>query len=379
MRKIWPIHLHPKHDELMSSWLVRLAFSYRLTPYSFSHTILPHIKIWTRDIDLHGNSELEGLLSQKTGTPIEKVKQTLLLRYDSKIVEQINRAGNNFWILPLGKYHRINQDYGMMACPQCLKESPYFKTFWRLSCCTICLKHRCYFIDRCQRCGQPINFHKVDVGHSINQCFNCGCTLTNIVLNPLQRELKAQLELYQILCFGWYSQNSIQGCYSHLFFNVLHKVVLTIMKLRHHANKNHFMGQKLISTEQNFKLFNEFPIKERSRILTSSIWLLKNWPERLIRVSRRFRLWESYWTKDISTLPFWFLKVAKSSLSKKQRYISEEEIVSAIKYCINQTHEFPSKRTVENLLDNVSMFQRTRARRIYVKLFEGFHLNQRID
>jgi hypothetical protein len=48
--ELLPVHFKPKDDELLSSWVVRLAFAHGRKPYSFSSILWPGRNFWEADI-----------------------------------------------------------------------------------------------------------------------------------------------------------------------------------------------------------------------------------------------------------------------------------------------------------------------------------------
>ncbi|MFA6699756.1 MAG: TniQ family protein, partial [Thiomicrospira sp.] len=81
--KLWPVHPHPSPDELLSSWLVRIAHGNGEKVQSFCHHEFGiERQIWNRDIDRQAPEWLLTILSERTATTIERVKQTTLKRYE---------------------------------------------------------------------------------------------------------------------------------------------------------------------------------------------------------------------------------------------------------------------------------------------------------
>ena len=55
-------------------------------------------------------------------------------------------------------------------CPLCLQEEPYFRVQWHLKCTTVCVKHRCWLIDRCFECKEPLKYGR------LASVENCHCS-----------------------------------------------------------------------------------------------------------------------------------------------------------------------------------------------------------
>jgi hypothetical protein len=141
--ELWPVHIKPKEDELLSSWLVRLAMAQGLKLHTFCSITWPLKQIWNRDIDRSASAELLETLSKKTATPVERVRATTLAAYESALYEEHKSLGPAAWITPIGVYHRIHTKCGLQFCLLCLAEDeePYYRRKWRLAFMVACEKH----------------------------------------------------------------------------------------------------------------------------------------------------------------------------------------------------------------------------------------------
>lgn len=186
---LWPIHFKPLPDELLSSWLVRLAHSHGLKVQTFCNLLFGNTRqLWNRDIDRLAPDWLLQALSDRTGTPIEGIFQSTLRSYEGWLYPKMRTSSTLQWITALKLHHRKFEGYGIQFCPQCLTEDsePYFRKRWRVAFNTICVKHNCMLHDRCQNCGAGIAYHRLDVGHkdifdvfSLSTCHHCGFSLDN--------------------------------------------------------------------------------------------------------------------------------------------------------------------------------------------------------
>lgn len=181
--ELWPIRLKPKPDELVSSWLMRLAMAHGLKLHTFCSMAWSDKAVWNRDIDKSADDEIIQVLAQKTGTSLEKAKDTTLSAYEGFLFEQYKRFGPTAWILPVGVWHRVRKLYGQQFCPRCLAEDkePYYRRRWRLAFMVCCERHGSLLLDRCPRCSASVNFHRNELGDfsrpvavSLIHCYQCG-------------------------------------------------------------------------------------------------------------------------------------------------------------------------------------------------------------
>ena len=185
---LWPIHFKPLPDELLSSWLVRLAHSHGLKVQTFCNLIFGNrLQVWNRDIDRLAPTWLIAELSERTGTNIEQVKEATLQSYQGVIYHRHRISGKIAWIQSLKLHHRKFQGFGLQFCPKCLAkdEEPYFRKSWRLAFNMVCAAHNCMLHDRCPHCGYGVAFHRNDMRHaqyattvSLKECHYCGFDLS---------------------------------------------------------------------------------------------------------------------------------------------------------------------------------------------------------
>lgn len=195
---LWPIHFKPLPDELLSSWLVRLAHSHGLKVQTFCNLIFGNrLQVWNRDIDRLAPEWLVTELSDRAGTSIEQALATTLQSYQGIVYHRHRASGTLSWIQSLKLHHRKFEGFGLQFCPKCLSsdEEPYFRKSWRVAFNTICTAHNCMLHDRCPYCGYGVAFHRNDMRHaeyvstvSLRECHHCGFDLSKSQSMPLKYE-----------------------------------------------------------------------------------------------------------------------------------------------------------------------------------------------
>jgi TniQ len=185
---LWPIHFKPLPDELLSSWLVRLAHSHGLKVQTFCNLIFGNrLQVWNRDIDRLAPEWLITELADSTGATIEQVMDTTLQSYKGIVYHCHRASGTLSWIQSLRLHHRKFEGFGLQFCPKCLAKDkePYFRKSWRVAFNTVCTTHNCMLHDRCPHCGQGVAFHRNDMRHteymatiSLKECHYCGFALS---------------------------------------------------------------------------------------------------------------------------------------------------------------------------------------------------------
>src|ERR1044071_9643300 len=161
--KLLPIHFKPQPDELLTSWLVRLAASHGVKPYNFWNAIFGRKDFWRKyRVDHLEDYGLLITIAENTGASFDRVISTTLSAYSGYLYETSPTHGFSTWILPLGRIRTLEQNlYGLQFCPLCLAEDkePFFRRRWRLSFVVFCERHKVILLDRCAQCNKPVNFY----------------------------------------------------------------------------------------------------------------------------------------------------------------------------------------------------------------------------
>lgn len=163
-----PVHLQPRDDELLSSWLVRLAIAHELKPDTFYSLMSPRFPKFPLYIDETPDDRTLSMIRLTTGVSIEKVKTTTFTPYENTFsrYHYSGRTGPRSllyqWLMPTSHRHSRYQLFGLQYCPGCLCEDkvPYFRRRWRFAFVTLCGTHRTLLLDRCVCCGLPIDFRR---------------------------------------------------------------------------------------------------------------------------------------------------------------------------------------------------------------------------
>ncbi len=169
----------PQKNELLSSWLVRVARAHNTHTTSFTNMHFKEYKsniIWARDLDIWCPNELIERISFKSGYSKELVFDLTLRSLEGIVAEHITGKSCTKNIRPLGNYCNIKTKGGLQFCPVCLKEDsiPYFKKEWRLTFFTHCLKHNIKLLDRCPNCLKALTIFRNFQEKSFVYCYYCG-------------------------------------------------------------------------------------------------------------------------------------------------------------------------------------------------------------
>lgn len=181
--KVWPAHPKPLPDELLSSWIVRVAEANAIKLQTLSWMLFGNGRSpWNRDIDRSAPRWLIEALSQHTETNYWEVFHTALVTYRTRLYPHRQAAGQLRWILPVRSYGMRHRAFGQQFCPDCLARDPqpYFRKQWRVALFTYCPEHHIELHDACPTCGMPVILFRGDFGRELKEarpmyvCHACG-------------------------------------------------------------------------------------------------------------------------------------------------------------------------------------------------------------
>lgn len=358
--RLVPVHLKPKGDELLSSWLVRLARAHGLKIHTFCSLVWPAKQIWNRDIDKSASEAMLEELSIRTGTPICRVRATTLADYENILYEKHNILGPTSWLMPVGVYHRTRTQFGLQYCPLCLAEDnkPYFRRKWRLAFVVSCERHQTLLHDRCPRCGTAVNFHRGEMGDhrklaadSLTLCHICRFEFrtvdSSLITRVTHKESEFTTMLLHAMEVGYVQLSESITIHSQLFFSGLRQLMkiaamrnTRIDKLRREVGKEFHGGTYSPQVANSRRDVQEMDIDTRRRLLGIVRCLLEEWPTRFVELSRKNKVWSSLWLRhldpparaNILPAPFWLSSVVHDYLSRAKYSPSDEEINAAIQY-----------------------------------------------
>ena len=336
---IWPIHLKPQDDELLSSWMIRLAHVHGIKVMTLCTLLFGYQRpVWNRDIDRLAPKDVLDKLSQITGTLPERVYATTLRELESRAFEAFNPNGNTHWILPLGIHSRTHKDYGLQYCPQCLMEdhSPYFRRSWRLGFITTCVKHKSVLSDCCGTCGAPVMPHRVDMRSRADYpterdmlvCASCGSSLLNMrkSLPANDAVVREQQRWEEAIAKGWIDWSGNPSMYSPIFFEGLRVMCSGLVARRERP--------RMPSRLKNLKEVAEsIPIRgveyartaTRYELMQEIVALLKEWPNHFLQVMKGSLFRYSTLHGYLGNVPYWYESVIKTELKHKYSTLPKEE------------------------------------------------------
>lgn len=176
VRDRWPVSVDPLPDEVLSSWLNRLALANGIAPRSFADVLGLRRGMWSPRLELRLPRHVAALLAHQTGV-------------SDKSISAMSMTGDALMplLLPLRENAARNRSSWIQYCPQCLADDdvPYFRRHWRLASRISCFEHGSGLRDRCPACRSGIA--SFDQGELIPQhfCARCGFDLRSAKRTPI--------------------------------------------------------------------------------------------------------------------------------------------------------------------------------------------------
>jgi hypothetical protein len=118
VRDRWPVSINPQPDELLSSWIHRLAIGNGIAPRSFANVLGLDGGMWSARLDLRLPCDVAGLLEGQTGISHAAISTMAMVDWALTPL-----------LLPLRESVHRSRSTWMQYCPLCLLEdqAPYFR------------------------------------------------------------------------------------------------------------------------------------------------------------------------------------------------------------------------------------------------------------
>ena len=170
----WGFNVPPLPDELASSWLVRIAQTYMLSPHTLTRMILGNVAVWNRDLDSSLAKKHLKQIGYRVSVDAATALETSLAPWRGQLQPKQRPPGFLAGVLRVGVYHRLRRRHGLQYCPDCLREDrmPYFRRHWRLAFLFGCPRHQCRLLDACSACDAPVMPHRA-TALDVRRCHDC--------------------------------------------------------------------------------------------------------------------------------------------------------------------------------------------------------------
>lgn len=323
---LFPLRPRLLPDELLSSWLVRLAGANRMKVHHLMQLLTGRMRgsHWGIDIDRTFTDDFLARLAVKTATPLDRIHEATVPEVALRVAGTHQPNSNTAWVLPLRIAGQKRKGFGMQYCPLCLKvtKRPYFRRSWRIAFYTECERHHVLMEDRCRTCDAPVQFFRSElgkrserVGVPLNYCMSCGTALWEG--EPRRFEWPTWqhiVTLRSILLARDMSWGLLEGrvfeSAVHLFA-ALRAVIKSLAsksasgELYDYVAREIWRGAAYPVLSNRGSKFESRSVEERHRLFGMAVWLLMDWPVRLDRAARELQFPPSKLFGAATDLPSW--------------------------------------------------------------------------
>ena len=335
----------PYPDELLSSWLTRLAYQHGMGLRELCLHIWPAYNIRT-DIDRCISEEQIEQSALATTSSVEEVRATTLHCYENKLYNpEMGTKSFLCWIKPGNrKHHNDPSSYystGLMFCPKCLRndgDKPYFRKHWRLATSTVCCSCGCRLMEGCPHCGYGNSFLNLPVGkYTLNTlaqfmlcCHTCGRDITSAKSVPASwSERRLQKKIDDAIKHGPSDLTDDTGEFFRVLFYLSSLFLYSTFRSDSHRrfieqvmDRNGLEYKKVMPKKRVF--VHRTSIKSRLTVISLAMWLLDRWPGRMADVCVSARISFTDLCAIVPNAPSWFTTPFENTLAsvsppKKER------------------------------------------------------------
>ena len=316
----WPGYIPPEKDELLSSWIYRVANEHKIKPYSFTRYYFNNPSFWTRDVDKFITTNVLNTILKYTPLNELQIKQMLLSSFDNVIYQGRLSVSYTNGLTNLGIFSAKRKGYGLLLCSKCLIKNPYYKKEWRLLTSLICLTCKSYLIDNCPKCNNPIIFHRLSMDDKNNYfenplylCWNCKYDFREIDKPLIDDSLIFEYQSYinSSITLGYNSHTQYSFLYFEAFFHIYKRVQTNSIiwnRFREGLKKEYKIEHVELYTRTPYHSSLEF----RTLVMPLIYHLLSDWPDRFIIFCKNYNIRYSDLSKAKKTIPFWLENVFKN-------------------------------------------------------------------
>lgn len=316
---LWPAHPKPFPDELLSSWIVRIARANGLKLQTFTRRLFGEERVtWNRDIDRLAPDWLLNEVCARTGTPFERAYDASLAAYEGRLFPARHPAGQLRWITTLKIHGTKRGGPGIQFCPRCLAgdAEPYFRRCWRVAFSTFCPRHGIMLSDICPGCGEPVAFHRRDFNRQafdagpMCSCHACNFDLRQAPVEPAIRYEAKSFALMRKMLAALEKPASSAARFNLEFHAALHQLCKLMVSRRRTTRLGEYVAER-IGIEDRSPMSGRFAFENRSLLerhyaIHLAMWLMVDLEKRLPEAWQAKAVRYNALLKDFRGAPEWY-------------------------------------------------------------------------
>lgn len=341
------IILKPLEDELLSSWLARVAFAHQRPLSIFISLFIRHqgSAVSRTDIDFLYDEKLFEQLVLKSQLSKKEIFKMSLRSEEGHL---LLCSGNSLYPpLQIRKLTDKRTHNGLMYCPLCLSEDkiPYYRKKWRYNFYNACTKHNVFLTDRCWRCYSKIEISKIKHLKELCICHKCEKDLKESIPRLVESNYEVGLKAIK-----WFEKGLNRG-----YFVINRQKIKSVFVFESFTYLRFLLDRKEKLNLKRFPLLEEYKsicknldryhskkalsIKKEFILTTMVYHLFQNYPKNLVEFSKDNHLTHRDFVHGFRNMPFWYKEMIDELIpmqNKVGREIIESEIIGAIKYLKNE-------------------------------------------
>lgn len=292
--KVWPAHPKPLPDELLSSWIVRVAEANAIKLQTLSWMLFGNgLSPWNRDIDRNAPQWLIDALCEHTGSSYEDVFYTALVTYSGILYSHRQAVGQLRWILPIRSYGMRHRAFGQQFCPECLAKDaiPYFRKQWRVALFTYCPEHQVELHDACPACGVPVVIYRGDFGRELTNarpmcvCYSCGYDFREAPRKSASFPNEELHQLFDGMLLSLNAPDNQTGQFDLGYYAVMHQFCRVMGMRQNRGRLQRFVEAQFhlphLSLQQGRISIEQRSHGERHQLMLCALWLMADLQPRL--------------------------------------------------------------------------------------------------
>ncbi len=365
------IRFLPESDELLSSWLFRLAWRNAEKTHTFRTRFWHKTGApWNRNINLPIDTQFFQNIANLAQTNCERLFPHTLLSLEGILFEEVKKSGKVDGVLASRHYAYGNNrpHHSLQYCPECIQEQTivHFKRTSMITYLVGCPKHRGVYRDTCYQCGQPVRIHLSDSGQKylprinpVSFCHYCGSPWAHALrqeLPELPDEFwSLQKKIEDAMNINWLQLSDDNLLYALSFFKGLRHIIRYIMNNTYTVPLREIVAKELGILPLGFVQngyqggMDSLSVGDRITIMQYVSWLLSDWPFRFNWALKQSSISYSYLCTYRDDVPYWLEKELRLSKDEKHTPISKYEY-DAIKLYIERQAKNPSRFAINTLL-----------------------------
>jgi hypothetical protein len=324
---VWPVRPRPLPDELLTSWLSRVALANGTDLGTLLRSVGVSGRGWLADLDYHAPHALITQLATQAGVSKRCIEASTLRDACGRILGRHQHRSRSAWLLAHDEGVSSLARYGFQYCRRCLAAdgTPYLRRHWRFGFVSCCRVHRCYLSSRCGACRRPVAYRRLTGREeSLVVCTWCGKTIAMrgsrrlTVPTPSVTETQGRL----LLASEGPTVELADGTSISTadYFRVLHSLVVFFLSGRGRSLRScaarQALGPHALALSRGASLpLRTLPPQIRGPLVELGVFLLDEWPRRFEDDFVLARCWSTNVRKSFGRCPPWFASALTTRLT----------------------------------------------------------------